>query len=933
MTYSINVLNPQAVKIGELKGVTKAEIYEVINNQYVADVLLSTNTYPSFLHFPNMLEIDNDYFIIADIDKQRDRSKSISLSLEHVSYLLNNPVYAPFVPEDEDEYYEGSIAQIINQLWGGLGQFNIVVEGIGGYYNYVPSTTGGRSRIQEFARQYGFEVIYDKFNITIRSRRGSNKGLVLEVGKNIRSISQKITLNDNFYIEYAHEVDIIDFSKMSGEQYVNIASAELGDTVRMIDNDLAIDATERIVAKRYDPLFKQIPQLDVGQVVRDIINVLNKDDERKEEEDDGALLTSFKVGDVNALPIMSDERSAVIEYITDTTLQGIIPSADVEVVANKKGVTATLKSGVNRHLTAMITTETEDGIMASFKPMPSTDFSDLVLPGSNVSVSVVMIITSVPFADLASGLIPVEGEGEDFKSPLIGAYGVRVLINDNADGFLDNFKIGDVDVLGIDKSNTTDAVIDYIKGNSPQPITKTVFEVTGSKLKGIYASLKANYKNYHLTFLYSTKDEKGNWTVETRKMPFTNARIFTTPRIKDDSVIMVITKEPFESLTATNVGNSFIKAFGIRLQMAKEIFLDEFKIGDVDLLFTEGLEIENDNLASIKAEVDYTKTDEFTGLFLKLKQSYSGYTVIVREYTASGSTSNPYSDSYKTKKYPNNTLALSVTVSKDGEQQIFGFKFKKGDGQEESWLSGFRIGNIDCLALYGVQMESAYATDIMAEIEFSKEDEFTGLLLSLKEEFKDAKITVKNQSGTVINNNSSTVLPNGNSALIVTLTKGTEMQYYGVKFTEVAFEGLITIKSKDEDGKIISTIEKTYTETGTYEIFADEIDGYELVSVSPLNVKLTVEEPEKVVEFLYKATELPELPTTGLVMETASAQYVSDLTFNFTKSYSQVVSVVTTSSTGAVVSHSLIQGTDGGYKGVKITAGGGVVSIQVVVTG
>lgn len=856
MTYSINVLNPQAVKIGELKGVTKAEIYEVINNQYVADVLLSTNTYPSFLHFPNMLEIDNDYFIIADIGKQRDRSKSVSLSLEHVSYLLNNPMYAPFVPEDEDEYYEGSVEQIINQLWGGMGQFNITVEGIGGYFNYVPSTSGGRSRIQEFARQYGFEVIYNKFNITIRSRRGSNKGLLLEVGKNIRSISQKITLNDDFYIEYAHEVDIIDFSKMSGEQYVNIASAELGDTVRMIDKDLAIDATERIVAKRYDPLFKQIPQLDVGQVVRDIINVLNKDEDEKKEEDDGALLTSFRLGDVNALPLMSDERSAVIDYITNTTLQGIIPSADIEVIANKKGISASLKSGVNRHLTAMITTETESGIIASFKPMPSAELTNLVLPGNNTSVSVVMIITSVPFADLASGLIPVESEEEDFKSPLIGAYGVRVLINDNADGYLNNFKIGDVNVLGIDESDATDVVIDFIKGNTTQPIAKTVYEVPGSKLKGIYASLKANYKNYYLTFLYSTKDEKGNWTVETRKMPFTNARIFTTPRVKDDSVIMIITKEPFESLNAANVGSSFIKAFGLRLQMAKEIFLDEFKIGNVDMLFAEGLEIENDSLASIKAELVFTKQDEFTGVFLKLKQAYSGYTISVREYTAKGSTIATYSDTHKTKKYPNNLVALTVTVSKDGEKQIFGVKFQ---------------------------------TDFSGVITIKNRDE-AGNIISTNEQVvtKPGKVSIEPDEIPGYK-----LVTTGPIEVELTLAEPNAEVYIDY-VTTGEFPGKIIIKGKDEKGAIIYTREVEVNAVGSHTVNAITVNGYDLISSSTQTVTLSIKTPEKTVYFLYNENE-DELPQgTGYVLEFGSAPLGTMVRFNFSNpsGYDSVESVV-----------------------------------------
>ncbi|GAB0169487.1 hypothetical protein LSPCS325_29240 [Lysinibacillus sp. CTST325] len=73
-----------------------------------------------------------------------------------------------------------------------------VVDLAGGYYYYRPSAKGGRSRINEFARQNGLEVEYNKFVITIYNRRGANNKLVLEVGKNIQSITQKIDLNENF---------------------------------------------------------------------------------------------------------------------------------------------------------------------------------------------------------------------------------------------------------------------------------------------------------------------------------------------------------------------------------------------------------------------------------------------------------------------------------------------------------------------------------------------------------------------------------------------------------------------------------------------------------------------------------------------------------------------------------------------------------------
>ncbi|KGR88397.1 hypothetical protein [Lysinibacillus odysseyi] len=705
MSYSIRVLNSGAsTEVGKLQNIVDAEVYEVINDQYTADVEIAENKFPPFLQYPNLLEIEGDYFIIAGIDKQRNNSKSIKLNLEHISYLLNDPFAAPYVVEGEEEIYEGSPGDILPRVWG-MGVFQLV-DLAGGYYQYRPSAKGGRSRINEFARQNGLEVEYKQFSVIIHPQRGANKGLILEVGKNIESIQQKIDLNDNFALEYAHEVEIIDFSKMTGAQKRDIASAELGDTVTMIDTDLAIHAVERIVGKRYNPLFKEIPQLDVGQIIRDYVSYEEEKKDEKEEEDKGHL-AQFKVGKIDCLALEDkiDAKSAVLDYIKDTSLQGVIPSADVELTENQTGVFASLKSDYSSHkLTAIITTETDSGLTTNFYELPNPTVSSLVLPQKNISVSVTLVITKVPFADLVNGKVPIVEDGEN--ATFIEAYGVRFLINDNADGFLEHFKVGTVDALTFDDIECTDAVKAYIKGQKLHP--HALWEYETEKLKGIYASLKEQYKNHYLTFIH-TKIVASKTTTEVRKMPFANARIMEVPTAKDDSVIMVITKEPYESLTAANVDKSFIKAFGIRFQIGKP------------------------------------------------GKSY--------------------------------------------------------------WLSEFRIGDVDCLAMEGVQIESPNSADILAEIEYSKEAEFTGLFLSLKEEYKDATITVKNQSGASINYNAPTVLPNGNTAIIVTLTKGQEKQYYGVKFNYT--------KQYREDQYRIEFATCPLSNDMSYQF--DNVDGYDEV--------------------------------------------------------------------------------------------------------
>lgn len=670
MSYKVEILNRYTLaKIKDIEIVNEPLIVEEIGGSFTLDFDAHYNA-KNDLTSNVIISVDGKYFKIAKVIKNRSDTITLSVRCEHISYEL----IADY-DLSEDLELEGTAEYMINQILLG-SRFRLVECLATSEAYYRTSSADKRQQLIDVMNLFGGELIFDNFNVSLVYQRGGDKGLDIELGVNLLGVTEEINfVNGNA----AYEVDLVDLAHVSGNE-IDFSSAELGDTITIIDNILGIHSNERIISISYNPFKRALPTITVGDYIRNLSEYQKEEEEKKDEDEDSELLALFRIGDVNALPVMSDERSAVIEYITDTTLQGIIPSADIEVIANKTGVQAGLKSGINKYLTAMVTTETEDGITASFKPMPSTDLTSLVLPGDNVSVSVVIIITSVPFADLVSGLTPVEGgpEDEDFESPLIGAYGVRVLINDNADGYLTDFKIGDVDVLQIGDTDATTAVIEHIKGNAVQLIAPTVYEVQG-KLKGIYAKLKSEYKNYHLTLLYSTKNAQGVWEIEeTRKIPFTNARIFTTPRVNDDNVIVAITKEPYYNINRNNVDSKFVKAFGVRIKSEmpeEEPYLSELKIGSVDILTVAGIMIETDTLAAITAEVDYREINEYTGLFVKLTQAYNDYAINVREYTASGSTTSVYANSHKTKKYPNNLVAVTVTVSKGTDKQIFGFKF------------------------------------------------------------------------------------------------------------------------------------------------------------------------------------------------------------------------------------------------------------------
>lgn len=818
MSYSIRVLNSGAsTEVGKLQNIVDAEVYEVINDQYTADVEIAENKFPPFLQYPNLLEIEGDYFIIAGIDKQRNNSKSIKLNLEHISYLLNDPFAVPYVVEGEEEIYEGSPGDILPRVWG-MGAFQLV-DLAGGYYQYRPSAKGGRSRINEFARQNGLEVEYKQFSVIIHPQRGANKGLVLEVGKNIESIQQKIDLNDNFALEYAHEVEIIDFSKMTGAQKRDIASAELGDTVTMIDTDLAIHAVERIVGKRYNPLFKEIPQLDVGQIIRDYVSYEEEKKDEKEEEDKG-LLAQFKAGKIDCLALEDkiDAKSAVLDYIKDTSLQGVIPSADVELTENQTGVVASLKPDYSSHkLTAIITTETDSGLTTNFYELPDSALSSLVLPQQNLSVSVTLVVTKEPFADLVNGKVPIVESGEN--ATFLEAYGVRFLINDNADGFLEHFKIGTVDALTFDDIECTGEVKAYIKGQKLHP--HALWEYETEKLKGIYASLKEQYKNHHLTFIH-TKVVAGKTTTEIRKMPFANARITEVPTAKDDSVIMVVTKEPFESLAATNIDKTFIKAFGIRFKMAEKPWLEEFKIGGEDCINLPGLDITQQAGEGEPKGAVLELSEKVEIITIKVNADYKSYfkQVMVWDSDTPITLYTPPTHMYSSSDFDNTgklTIKTPFPNAKNGRIAIlisaedpmgnevptslksYMIDVTKANTDEtgDYWLSEFRIGDVDCLALPGVQIASANAENIIAEIGYTSLYEHRGIFFTLKEEYVGATVVLRE----LYSNGTYEDIPQkGNDfggwtypfdgedflcdMLALIITNGTETQCFGVKFVK-----------------------------------------------------------------------------------------------------------------------------------------------------
>lgn len=112
----------------------------------------------------------------------------------------------------------------------------------------------------------------------------------------------------------------------------------------------------------------------------------------------------------------------------------------------------------------------------------------------------------------------------------------------------------------------------------------------------------------------------------------------------------------------------------------------------------------------------------------------------------------------------------------------------------QSWLSEFKIGEVNALGLEGVQLMSDNTINIAAEIEYTEEMQFPGLTLAFKEDLLDYKITIVEYYRVYVNEaNFSDIsklqgyfgiksYPGGVDKLTIRISSGEEVQNYGVKF-------------------------------------------------------------------------------------------------------------------------------------------------------
>lgn len=259
------IRNAALEKMAYVDEIESIAIIEGINREYeLQAALLVDEDKAQYITSDAILEIENNYFRVRSLEKQRWAAgqKRIGIQAEHVSYDLINY---------DLEYFTatGTPRTILNTLLAGTGFTVGDVEISGSFTVSIQEETNKRQVLLECARVFSGELEFDKFTIHLRQRRGEDSGVQIRLGKNLKAIN-RIEEEVDGQVWTAYEIDLVELVELYGP----VEEIRLGDTIRLIDEEMGIDADHRVVWYSYDPRQKRVSRIQVANFVANLTDTL-----------------------------------------------------------------------------------------------------------------------------------------------------------------------------------------------------------------------------------------------------------------------------------------------------------------------------------------------------------------------------------------------------------------------------------------------------------------------------------------------------------------------------------------------------------------------------------------------------------------------------------------------------------------------------------
>lgn len=219
-------------------------IHEGINREYVFSCTMVIDEKSDYVIEGNIVEVEEQYFNIVHYRSYRSGNGEllVQIDCEQVAYdLIDDPL--------NDFIHAGTPADVLALVLAGTDFTIGTVEPTDIISVDISEVTNKRAALIQLAGLCG-ELKFNKYEISLYTQRGQNRGVQFRIGKNLAGIIKDVDKRSGT-TQIAYDIDIIELNSL--EEYEGLEYFELGDTVKIIDTELGINENQRIVEYDYSP--------------------------------------------------------------------------------------------------------------------------------------------------------------------------------------------------------------------------------------------------------------------------------------------------------------------------------------------------------------------------------------------------------------------------------------------------------------------------------------------------------------------------------------------------------------------------------------------------------------------------------------------------------------------------------------------------------
>jgi hypothetical protein len=243
----ITILNPSRQPLAIFENYLNDEITEQINGAYTLNFSVVLDEEKSqYIQVGNIAEVEGQYFNIVKHRRTRSESNEVAIAVEceQVSYdLLFHLFEGGFI-------HTNTPWVLMSMALEGTG-FMVGAVQYSGYVSIdLKEGVNARGVLMEIAAQTGCELYFDKYTVSLLTRRGQDRGVQFRLGKNLKGIVKDVNGQPGEVLT-AYEIDVVELNTLP--EFEGLEYFELGDTVDIIDEELGINEQQRIIEYSYSP--------------------------------------------------------------------------------------------------------------------------------------------------------------------------------------------------------------------------------------------------------------------------------------------------------------------------------------------------------------------------------------------------------------------------------------------------------------------------------------------------------------------------------------------------------------------------------------------------------------------------------------------------------------------------------------------------------